>query len=104
MSDRLTELGPLIGSVTAAVTALWLGIRSVWKMGAHIHSILKLVEQELKPNGGGSIKDTMDRIEMRINNNEAALEHLLVRMRLRDGGSWDGAGRRNSDGIEGAAI
>lgn len=105
MMAKVPDIGVLIGSITAAATALWIGVKAVWKMGSRITRILKLVESELTHNSGGSIKDAVGRIDRTVTTHEDKLDNLLLRVRVLDGSSWSGNERRSdSDDVGGVAV
>jgi hypothetical protein len=52
------------GAIAAAVTAIIVLLRTLWRIGVALHDFLEplsdLVHHELRPNGGSSIVDKLD--------------------------------------------
>lgn len=48
---------------TAFISAWIMGVRPIVKFSSRISTVCELVERELKPNGGKTLRDSIDRIE-----------------------------------------
>lgn len=102
MIDKLGDIGAWFAGVSAGIVALWVGVKSVYKMGARINKILRLVEAELQANGGNSLKDVVLSVENRVAGLETTMDSCLIRLRTLDGGP--GPGRRKYDEPEGVTA
>lgn len=102
MMDRLGDIGAWFAGVTGGIVALWVGVKSVYKMGSRINRILKLVETELRANDGTSMKDIVVSTKTRVVALETTMDSCLLRLRTLDGGP--GPGRRKYDEPEGATV
>jgi PAS domain S-box-containing protein len=98
--NNILLLASLITALTVIGGALWRWVwRPVWRAVRELKAILAFIEAELRPNGGSSIRDAVNRMEMGI---EAANKKIdlvaqrqLQRTNLDATGLWetDRAGR-----------
>ncbi len=102
MLERLGDIGAWFAGIVAGIAALWVGVKSVYKMGSRINKILKLVEAELQPNDGTSMKDIVVSTKMRVIELESTMDSCLLRLQTLDGGP--GPGRRKYDSPEGVTA
>lgn len=70
--DQLEQFAKIVGSIgviVAATAAAWKkGVKPVWNFASNVANIfegLDAIKHQLVPNGGGSIRDAIDRIEAR---------------------------------------
>lgn len=70
--DQLEQFAKIVGSIgviVAATAAAWKkGIKPFWNFASNVSNIfegLDAIKYQLVPNGGGSIRDAIDRIEAR---------------------------------------
>ena len=83
VDDLLIWLGGVAVALTAIVGALALGKRLLL---GQVHKDLDDVRKELKPNGGASVRDAIDRIAEK--QGEIQRDVREVRQRLDDHISW----------------
>ena len=83
VDDLLIWLGGVAVALTAIVAALALGKRLLL---GQVHKDLDDVRKELKPNGGASVRDAIDRIAEK--QTEIQRDVREVRQRLDDHISW----------------
>lgn len=83
VDDLLIWLGGVAVALTAIVAALALGKRLLL---GQVHKDLDDVRKELKPNGGASVRDAIDRIAEK--QGEIQRDVREVRQRLDDHISW----------------
>lgn len=83
VDDLLIWLGGVAVALTAIVGALALGKRLLL---GQVHKDLDEVRKELKPNGGASVRDAIDRIAEK--QGEIQRDVREVRQRLDDHISW----------------
>lgn len=77
--EHLADYGGLLASITAGLTALGWLVRRGLKVARQIDALHDLAQYELKPNGGGSIKDKVNQIPglvMRVGALETAVKDL----------------------------
>ncbi len=86
MIEKLGDIGTWFAGVTAGIVALWVGVKSIYKMGSRINKILKLVEAELQTNSGYSLKDIIVSVDDRVMKVEKDMKRCLIRLRSLDGG------------------
>lgn len=86
-----------VAAVGTALVTLWKATVTIWKMAQRISAMWELVEQELKVNGGTSLRDKVDTIVLRLDSlerlqladNERTVEYrraVLHRLHILDGG------------------
>lgn len=69
----------LVGGGAAALLAIGALARGVWRINRRIVTIVDAV-QELSPNGGRSIKDTVTRTERKVDATTAEVSELKRRL------------------------
>lgn len=67
MTSALATIA-LSGAAVAALIAIGKAILGVYRAARRIESTFDLVEHELKPNSGSSLRDAVDRIEIKADN------------------------------------
>lgn len=90
-----TDLGPTLrglliaGVVAASIIAILSLVRLLWRymapMWQRIVTVHRLIEGELKPNKGGSVKDTVNRIERKLDARSGEHEELRGRIEELEG-------------------
>lgn len=73
------ELLILIGGGAAALLAIGALARGVWRINRRIVTIVDAV-QELSPNGGRSIKDTVTRTERKVDETAAKVDETATKV------------------------
>lgn len=79
--DWILRSESLLLHIAAAIVALGVLYRfglSIYRLTRKIHETFDLVNHELKPNAGSSLRDAVDRIESRV----AALEAPRVEINI----------------------
>lgn len=80
--EHLAKAAGYIGVIAAAAIATWRkGIKPLWSFASNIANILDgldAIKYQLVPNGGGSLRDAIDRIEARQIIHEQ--RHKLIHM------------------------
>ena len=66
----ISDWATIISGAIALLTALWATHRFTTK------SLVKDYLHELKPNGGGSVKDKIDHIDQRVQNLEKRIDQI----------------------------
>ena len=62
----------LVGAVLAALGVIWRGVlHPIVRFFKRLETTMTFVETELKPNGGGSLRDAIDKLVRRTDNLEA---------------------------------
>lgn len=61
MTDEITKFGELFLVLVGVLAALVAGVRKIYKSARWMEDVHK----QMHPNGGASIRDVLDRIEMR---------------------------------------
>lgn len=80
--EYLAKLLVAVGVIAGSATAAWKkGVVPAWRLASNISKILNSIEGiklQLEPNGGGSMRDAIDRIEARIITHEQRQRLVLM--------------------------
>lgn len=81
MEDALLRIAAVVVAVGAAGGVMAKAIKDIWKMAQRVKAILDLVEYELQPNEGGSLRDQVDanyRALSKLRKNQADDENIMA--------------------------
>ena len=77
MTDPVSVVAGWVVVVGAALGVVAKAIRDMWKVAQRVHDVWELVTYELQPNDGASLKDEVQRANLRLDELERlVLEHM----------------------------
>lgn len=77
--DGLFGAGELVLKIAGAVGAIYVAVKKIYRMARNIEELIEKVNNlsaETKPNSGATLRDAIDRMELKLETLDARVERL----------------------------